>query len=105
MKRLASTITQHPWRVLAAWIVAIVGLSMLTSPGGIATTDDVTKSDPAAFLPQKYESARAARLEQHAFPAPNGATAVLVVRRADRAPLTAADVRNASTLATRVALT
>ena len=66
MKRLATAVTQHPWRVLVVWVVAILGLSMLTSPGGIATTEDVMKSDPAAFLPQKYESARSARLEQRA---------------------------------------
>lgn len=105
MKRLATAVTQHPWRVLVVWVVAILGLSMLTSPGGIATTEDVMKSDPAAFLPQKYESARSARLEQRAFPAPNGATAVLVIRRADHAPLTTGDVRTASALATRVAHT
>jgi RND superfamily putative drug exporter len=105
MKRLATAVTQHPWRVLAAWIVAIVALGMLTSPGGIATKDDVTKSDPAAFLPQTYESARSARLEQRAFPAPDGGTAVLVVRRRDHAPLTTTDVRKASTLATRVSQT
>jgi RND superfamily putative drug exporter len=103
MKRLALAVTGHPWRVLTVWLAAIAALVTLTSPGGVVQREDVMKSDPAAFLPQRYESARSARLEQRGFPTPDGATATLVVRRADRAPLTAADVRQASGLAGRAA--
>jgi RND superfamily putative drug exporter len=105
MKRLGIAVTSHSWRVLTVWVVAIVALLALTSPGGVATREDVMKSDPAAFLSQQYESARAARLEQRGFPTPDGATAVLVVRRADHRPLTAADVRQTRSLATRVSHT
>src|SRR3954465_12591526 len=45
----------------------------------------------------------AARRGQGAFPPPDGGTAPLVVRRADHAPLTVADVRQARTLARRAA--
>jgi RND superfamily putative drug exporter len=103
MSRLATVMTRHPWRVLIAWLGVIAAFVVLTSPGGIAQREDVMKSDPAAFLPQSYESARAARLEQRGFPTPDGATATLVVRRADRAPLTPADVQEATALAARAA--
>jgi putative drug exporter of the RND superfamily len=105
MKRLATAVTRHPWRVLMVWFVVIAALVTLTSPGGVVQREDVMKSDPASFLPQSYESARAAQLEQRGFPAPDGATATLVVRRADRAPLTAADVREARDLTARAAKT
>jgi RND superfamily putative drug exporter len=101
MKRLAHAVTGHPWRVLIVWLAAVAAVVTLTSPGGVVQRQDVMKSDPAAFLPQRYESAHAARLEQDAFPVPKGGTATLVVRRADHAPLTAADVRRAQALGLR----
>jgi putative drug exporter of the RND superfamily len=105
MRRLADLATRHPVRVLLAWLAVLAVVTTLTSPAGIVQQSDVMKSDPSAFLPQRYESARAARLEQQAFPHPKGAPATLVVRRADRRPLTGADVRRVGALSARVAET
>jgi RND superfamily putative drug exporter len=69
MHRLATAVTQHPVRVLLIWLVAIAALLALTSPGGVAERADVMKSDQTAFLPDRYESVRAAQLEQRGFPA------------------------------------
>ena len=99
MKRLATTVTQHPVRVLLVWLVALVALLALTSPGGVAERADVMKADQTAFLPDRYESVRAAQLEQRGFPAPDGATATIVVRRRDHARLSASDIARASRLA------
>ena len=99
MKRLATTVTQHPVRVLLVWLVAIVALLALTSPGGIAERADVMKADQTAFLPDRYESVRAAQLEKRGFPAPDGATATIVVRRRDHARLSGPDIAGAGRLA------
>ena len=99
MKRLGATVTRHPVRVVLVWLVAVVALLGLTSPGGVVERADVMKSDQTAFLPDRYESVRAAQLEQRGFPTPDGATASLVVRRRDNAALTSADIAAASRLA------
>ena len=36
MKRLATTVTQHPVRVLIVWLLAVAALLALTSPGGVS---------------------------------------------------------------------
>jgi putative drug exporter of the RND superfamily len=99
MQRLANAVTRHPVRVLLIWLVAIAAVLALTSPGGVAERADVMKSDQTDFLPDRYESVRAAQLEQRGFPAPDGATATIVVRRRDHAPLSAADIAGAGRLA------
>jgi RND superfamily putative drug exporter len=99
MHRLATAVTQHPVRVLLIWLVAIAALLALTSPGGVAERADVMKSDQTAFLPDRYESVRAAQLEQRGFPAPDVATATIVVRRRDHAPLSGVDIAGAGRLA------
>jgi RND superfamily putative drug exporter len=103
MKRLATTVTQHPVRVLIVWLVAVAALTALTSPVGVAERGDVMKTDQTAFLPDRYESVRAAQLEKRGFPAPDGATATIVVRRRDHAPLTAGDIAGAGRLVQRLA--
>jgi RND superfamily putative drug exporter len=95
MRRLAHAVTEHPVRFLLAWVLAMVAVAIFTSPAS-----DVMKADQTDFLPGRYESVRAFRLQQQAFPAPKAATATLVIRRADRAPRTAADVERAGALAT-----
>ncbi|MDO3701277.1 MMPL family transporter [Micromonospora sp. C28SCA-DRY-2] len=87
---LATAVVRRPGRVIAGWLLAIAALSAATfavygldGPRGGSTQAD--------FLPDRYESAQAARIEARVFPAPAGSSAVLVVRRTDRAPLTAAD--------------
>ena len=103
MKRLATTVTQHPVRVLLVRPVALVALLALTSPGGVAERADVMKADQTAFLPDRYESVRAAQLEKRGFPAPDGATATIVVRRRDHARLSASDIARAGRLAQTLA--
>jgi putative drug exporter of the RND superfamily len=102
MNRLAQIVTRHPWRVLLAWLVAVAALVGLTGPGSVVDRADVMETDQAAFLPERYESARAAQLEQRGFPTPDGGTATLVVRRSDGRALTSADIARASALAQRV---
>ena len=79
MKRLGTTVTRHPVRVALIWLAAVVPLLVLTSPGGVVDRADVMKSDQTAFLPDRYESVRAAQLEKRGFPAPDGATAFTVM--------------------------
>src|SRR5829696_2007658 len=99
MKRLATTVTRHPVRVLVVWLIAVAALLALTSPGSVVDRADVMKSDQTEFLPDRYESVRAAQLEQRGFPTPEGATATIVLRRHDKGSLTAADVASGSALA------
>jgi putative drug exporter of the RND superfamily len=105
MQRLATLITRHPVRVLLVWLLAVAALLTLTSPGGVVDRSDVMESDQAKFLPDRYESVRAAQLEQRGFPTPDGATATIVVRRPDGRALTGADVTRAGQLAERVGTT
>jgi putative drug exporter of the RND superfamily len=98
MRRFAHAVTEHPVRILLAWLVAIAAVVALTSPGSAVDRADVMKSDQADFLPGRYESVRAARLQHQGFPAPDGATSTVVIRRRDRAPLTTADIRRAGDL-------
>ena len=102
MKRLATVVTHHPVKVLLAWILAIALIIGLTNPGGGAVDRaDVMETDQAEFLPDRYESARAAALEQQGFPAPDGGTASIVIRKRDGGALTKADVAKAATLTAR----
>src|SRR3954447_1076370 len=103
MKRLATTVIRHPVRVVIVWIIAVFAVTALTSPIGVAQRADVMKDDQTAFLPDRYESVRAAQLERRGFPQPNGATATIVLRRRDHAPLTRADIAGASQLARSLA--
>lgn len=90
-------VTRRPWLVIAGWLVA-AGAIIGTAP----QLADVTNSDQAAFLPHTAESARAADLAARAFPQADGATAVIVVSRADRAALTDADVATIASVAERL---
>lgn len=105
MRRLAVSVTRHPVRVLIFWLIAVVAVLALTSPGGVVERADVMESDQTDFLPDKYESVRAAQLEQQGFPSPDGATATVVIHRADRAALTEADVVRAGDLVERIGKT
>src|SRR3954447_1404896 len=98
MRRLAHAATEHPVRFLLGWLLGVAAVGFLTSPAGVVQQDDVMKADQTDFLPGRYESVRAFRLQQQAFPAPAGASSTIVIRRADRGRLTAADVRRAAGL-------
>jgi RND superfamily putative drug exporter len=98
MRRLAAGVTAHPILVLLVWLIVLAGGSALTAPGSAVDPAKVMKSDETDFLPTHYQSVRAARLLNQAFPKPDGATATVVLRRADGGTLTVADVRRASGL-------
>ncbi|MER6755743.1 MMPL family transporter [Micromonospora echinofusca] len=87
---LATAVVHRPGRVIAGWLLAIAALTAATfavyGPGGPRPADS-----QADILPARYESAQAAAIAARMFPEPPGSSAVLVVRRADGAPLTADD--------------
>ncbi|MEV4488954.1 MMPL family transporter [Micromonospora coxensis] len=87
---LATAVVRRPGRVIAGWLLAIAALTAATfavyGPAGPRPADS-----QADFLPARYESARAAGIAARIFPDRPGSSAVLVVRRADGAPLTPDD--------------
>jgi putative drug exporter of the RND superfamily len=91
--RLAS---RRPWFVLAGWVVfavAVVGFA----PSLQTTTDQ------SEFLPDDYESIRAATLQSEEFPDTNATVgAILVFDREDGEPLGEADVAAANAAAAAV---
>src|SRR5438093_4670415 len=74
-ERLARSSSRHPWRVLAAWVGAVVvalGLSVVFLPGNLTTNGHVTGSP---------ESRQAERLfEEHFPPDRHGVDELIVVR-------------------------
>ena len=91
--RLGRAVTRRPWLVIAGWLLG-AGCLIAFAPG----LGSVTTADQAAFLPGTAESSRAAELARRAFPDAGGSTAVVVVQRRDRAPLTDADLATAARL-------
>ncbi|WP_310965001.1 MMPL family transporter [Nocardioides terrisoli] len=84
--RLAS---RRPWFVVAGWIIlAVVVISM--APKLTSTTDE------SAFLPDHYESIKAAEIQAKEFPAASQPGAILVFDRTDGRALSAADTAKAS---------
>ncbi len=60
-RAVARIATRHPWLVILGWVVVSV-LIVVTAPKLSAT------SDQSEFLPEHYESIKAATLQQKAFP-------------------------------------
>ncbi|MCX4386764.1 MMPL family transporter [Micromonospora peucetia] len=87
---LATAVVRRPGRVIATWLLVITALTAATfavyGPEGPRPADS-----QAEFLPDRFESARAAGIGSRIFPEPAGSSAVLVVRRADGSPLTPDD--------------
>jgi RND superfamily putative drug exporter len=81
---LGRMVVDHPWRVIAAWIVAAIAIIALAP--GLPTSND--ESD---FLPAHYETVKALKIQERAFPDAFAPAAIIVVRRADERPLTDAD--------------
>lgn len=92
--RLGRMVTRHPWWVIACWVV-IAAVIFLVAP----SLSDVSSSNQADFLPDSYESAQAQKLAQEQFPQSTNATSVFVVKRADGAALTAAEVEKVTAFA------
>lgn len=95
--RIGRAVTRRPWLVIAGWILAATVI-ILAAP----SLGQVTNADQSAFLPASAESARAADLAKRAFPQAQGATAVIVVHRADGGPLADSDVGRLGQLAQRL---
>lgn len=89
--RIAHFVVRNRRLVIAAWMIAAVTIIPFTPKLG-----DVTNSDEASFLPHSYESSRADRLAEKAFPEQSGASTVMVFKREDGQRLTAADRRAAN---------
>jgi putative drug exporter of the RND superfamily len=93
-ERWGTAVVQHPVRVILAWLVVVIGLGglgyVVLGPEGAAAVSGQNETD---FLPDRYESVRAARFAAEAFPSDvdDGATAVLVLSRVDGASLDPAD--------------
>ena len=91
--RLAS---RRPWYVIAAWIV-FAGLIIAFAPQLKTTTDQ------AEFLPDSYESIKAATIQADEFPDTNASVgAIVVLDREDGAALTEEDIVTANEVMTGV---
>ncbi|WP_207400836.1 MMPL family transporter [Actinomadura roseirufa] len=90
--RLGRAVVGHPWRVIAVWAVAAI--AVITLSPGLPTSND--ESD---FLPGHYESVKAQKVQDRAFPDTFAPAAVVVVRREDGGPLSDADAARATGLA------
>lgn len=87
--------SRHPWFVIAAWVVVAV-LVVLTAPKLTSTQDQ------SEFLPDHYESIKAAKLQEEAFPAATTPGALLVFERTDGAELTEADAKDVAAIAEKL---
>ena len=96
-ERLGRYVVAHPWRIIAAWVIA-VAIIVPFAP----SLASVSSSDQASFLPSSYESVRAEKLVQKAFPATSGASAIFIVERGDGHKLTPNDRREIGMLAARL---
>jgi RND superfamily putative drug exporter len=92
--RLGRFVVHHPWKVIAAWVIAAVAVVAFAP-----TLADVTSKDQASFLPDSYESVQAQKLAADAFGQTNDATASIVVKRSGGGELSAADQAEVTGLA------
>ncbi len=81
---LGRFVTTHPWRVIAAWIVA--GAAIAAFAPSLPTS-----SNESDFLPRHYESIRAQDVRTKSFPSAFTPSVVAVFHRADWQKLTPAD--------------
>ncbi|SHN47210.1 MMPL family transporter [Cryptosporangium aurantiacum] len=91
--RFGRTIVRNPWKVIAVWVVLLVGSFFAPSLA------DQVSTDQASFLPSRYESVQAQELAERAFGNGDEATATIVVKRDDGQALTAADTQRVGELA------
>ncbi|MFI6046265.1 MMPL family transporter [Nocardia sp. NPDC051321] len=93
--RLGQLVVHHPWKVIGLWLLIIVGV-VATAPQLTSTTD---QSD---FLPSHYESIQALDMQQKAFPQSAAPAALIVVARADGAPLSDGDVASVASIGAKL---
>jgi putative drug exporter of the RND superfamily len=92
---LGRMVTNHPWRVIAVWIIGAIAI-IATAPALPTTTNE------ASFLPSSYESIRAQNLQDQAFPEAgkiDASAAIIVFARHDGGKLTAADQAQVASIA------
>jgi RND superfamily putative drug exporter len=96
-KRFGRYIVHNPWKVIAVWLVLLVGSFFAPSLA------DQVSTDQASFLPSSYESVQAQQVSERAFGQGAGASATIVVKRANGQPLGAADTERVGALAQTLA--
>jgi RND superfamily putative drug exporter len=100
LQRIITYVTRRPKRVIALWVVAVIGLAII----GNTQSYRVTTDDMAEFLPEGSESARATRYAQDAFGQQKGThTVTALVERSDGRPLTDADRAAVGAISERLA--
>lgn len=88
IRALTGFSTRNPWKVIAAWAVIGIFLSIL----GQALVYRVTETQSGGFLPATYDSAAALKISEERFGVKPDANAVTVlVARKDGKRMTAAD--------------
>ncbi|MGC4755554.1 MMPL family transporter [Micromonospora trifolii] len=91
--RFGRAIVLNPWKVIAVWLVLLVGSFFAPSLA------DQVSTDQASFLPSRYESVQAQQVAERAFGQGDGASATIVVKRGDGQPLGTADTDRVNQLA------
>ncbi|MEU1332823.1 MMPL family transporter [Streptomyces sp. NPDC005865] len=81
---LGRFVVRRPWWIILAWVVA-AGAVISLAP------KLTSSSDEASFLPDHYESIRAAAVQEKDFPRQQNIGAIIVFQRSDGTKLTAAD--------------
>ncbi|WP_246086539.1 MMPL family transporter [Nocardioides humi] len=81
---LGRLVSRHPWYVIGVWVVLAV--VVITTAPALQST-----SDQSEFLPDHYESIKAATLQADEFPGAVTPAAILVFERKDGKELTADD--------------
>ncbi|MGW7269017.1 MMPL family transporter [Streptomyces sp. NPDC054864] len=81
---LGRFVVRRPWWIILAWVVA-AGAVISLAP------KLTSSSDEASFLPDHYESIRAADVQEAEFPKQQNIGAIIVFQRSDGGKLTAAD--------------
>ncbi|MEV0112970.1 MMPL family transporter [Streptomyces sp. NPDC050844] len=81
---LGRFVVRRPWWIILAWVV-VAGAVISMAP------KLTSSSDEASFLPDHYESIRAADVQEQEFPRQRHVGAVIVFQRSDGGKLTAGD--------------
>ncbi|WP_371525713.1 MMPL family transporter [Streptomyces sp. NBC_01283] len=81
---LGRFVVRRPWWIILAWVVA-AGAVISLAPSLTSSSDE------ASFLPDHYESIRAADVQESEFPTQQNVGAIIVFQRSDGGKLTAAD--------------
>jgi RND superfamily putative drug exporter len=89
--------SQHPWKILCAWIIAAAALTVVAPDWKSQSQDDDIR-----LLPERYPSVRAHRLLEQSFPTEVFASRAIFALERESAPLSAADFELVDHLVTRL---